>query len=183
MSWLLLGSQLFLSTLLCIAATGKALRQEEFAAALRLSHLPSRLIGLVSLMVPLAEFSLAVALVLFRTPWLQTVYVAVACLFAVFVLWMVWVRFRRLRVRCACFGSGEPVGGRSITRNLLLIVIALGGAYLAAHTSSVLPTSTFWMIATVLSSCMVLALLRGLWNGLPGLALTLDQLEQRRESD
>lgn len=183
MSWLLLASQIFLSALLFIAATGKLLRHEEFAAALRLSHIPSRLVGTVSFVVPVAEFALALALLLIRTPWLQTVYVATACLLAVFTLWMVWVRLRQLRVRCACFGSGEPVGGRSIARNLLLVAIAAGGAILAGRTSSLLPAPTVWLAATVLSSSVILALLRGLWDGLPGLVLTLDQLEQLRESN
>lgn len=184
MSWLLLASQLILGTLLVVAATGKLLRHEQFIAALRLSHLPPGIVRPVSIVVPAVEFGLAMALLLTRASWLQAVYVATACLLGIFTLWMVWVRLRNLRVRCGCFGSGAAVvGGHTIARNLLLLLIALGGATLAMQASSVLPTPTLWMVGTVVSSSIILALLRGLWDGLPSLVLTLDHLEQLRESD
>jgi hypothetical protein len=64
LSWLLLALQVILSVVLLIAATEKTLRDEEFFAALRLSHLPTGSIAPIGIADPALELMLALALLL-----------------------------------------------------------------------------------------------------------------------
>ena len=135
MSWLLLALQVILSAVLLVAATEKMLRSEEFFAALRLSHLPAGSIAPIGVAVPALELTLALALLLAPARWLPLAFGAAALVLGAFTAWMGWVRARRLRVRCGCFGpGGGHVGPRTIARNLLLLALALGGLVLAGQT-------------------------------------------------
>ena len=135
MSWLLLALQVILSVVLLVAATEKTLRAEEFFAALRLSHLPAGSIAPIGVAVPALELTLALALLLAPAQWLPLAFVAAALVLGAFTAWMGWVRARRLRVRCGCFGpGGGHVGPRTIGRNFLLLALALGGLVLAGQT-------------------------------------------------
>jgi hypothetical protein len=178
MSWLLLAVQLVLSTVLLLAGTGKVLRSDEFSAALRLSHLPTVCVRVLQLAVPVLELGLALALVLATPRLLPFALAGTAALLAVFTIWMGWVRAHRLRVQCGCFGPGGPrVGGRSIARNLLLLVLALGGLGLAVRVDSPLPESpSLWLTVTATAAGMLVALLVALQAALPALALSLDRL-------
>lgn len=183
-AWLLLVAQLALAGVLLLAATGKALRAEEFTAALRLSHLPPGFIAPLAVAVPLLEAGLAVALLLGGERSVVAALVATAGLFAAFTLWMGWVRGRRLRVRCGCFGvGGAEVGTRSIGRNLLLLLVAVAGAVLAARTENLLPGPSLPMAVTVTALGACVALLVALRAGWPSLALTIDRLEAQGQAD
>jgi hypothetical protein len=184
MAWLLLALQTFLSTILLLAAAGKALRPEEFPAALRLSHLPAPLIRPLSLAIPGLELGLALGLLL-STSWLLPLALgATAALFGTFTVWMVWIRARHLRVRCGCFGAGGPeIGWRTIARNGLLIVLAATAAVLATRAESPLPGPSLWMAVTVTAMSMSLALVIALREIAPHLILTVEQLrEQQRRA-
>ena len=178
MSWLLLALQLTLGSVLLAAAVGKALRSEEFLAALRLSHLPSGAVGPIGLAVPLIELGLAVALLLATPGSLHIAFGTTLVVLGAFTAWMAWVRARRLRVRCGCFGTGgAEVGGRTIGRNALLLLLALVGLVLAGRTESPLPGPSLPMAVAVTSMGMCFALLLALRAALPGLALTLERVE------
>ena len=60
-SWLLVALQVILSVAFLVAATEKALRSEEFFAALRLSHLPAGSVAPIGVAVPALELMLALA--------------------------------------------------------------------------------------------------------------------------
>lgn len=178
MSWLLLALQLILATVLLLAATGKALRSDEFLGALRLSHLPMGAVPAIAVAVPLLELGLAVALVLATDRSLPVALGATVALLAAFTAWMTWVRARHLRVRCGCFGpGGGEVGSRTIGRNALLLVLAVWGLVMAGRTESPLPDPSFPMVVAVTSLGMAVALLLALRAGVPSLALKLDQVE------
>ncbi len=178
MSWLLLAVQLILSVVFLLAATGKVLRSEEFAAALRLSHLPPTLVAPLRAAVPVVELGLALALVLGTPESLPVALAITVVLLGAFTAWMIWVRSRRLRVRCGCFGTGSAeVGRRTIARNLLLTLLALLGLALAARATSPLPGPSLPMAVLVSSVGLIVALLLALRTALPSLAMKLDQLE------
>src|SRR5918994_880476 len=107
LSWLLLALQVILSAVLLVAATEKTLRAEEFFAALRLSHLPTGSIAPIGVAVPALELTLALALLLAPMRWLALGFGVAALVLGAFTAWMGWVRARRLRVRCGCFGPGS----------------------------------------------------------------------------
>jgi hypothetical protein len=180
-SWLLLALQVFLSVVLLIAATEKTLRAEEFFAALRLSHLPAGAIGPIGVAVPALELTLALALLLAPQQWLSLMFLATALVFGAFTVWMGWVRARRLRVRCGCFGpGGGHVGSRTIGRNLLLLALALAGLVLADQTRSPLPGPSLALAVTVTSLGACLALLVALRTAWPHLILSFEQYQARQ---
>jgi hypothetical protein len=179
--WLLLALQVILSVVLLVAATEKTLRSEEFFAALRLSHLPAVSIAPIGIAVPALELTLALALLLAPARWLPLAFAAAALVFGVFTAWMGWVRARRLRVRCGCFGpGGGHVGSRTIGRNLLLIALALAGLVLTGQTQSPLPGPSLAMDVTVTSLGLCLALLLALRTAWPHLILSFEQYQARQ---
>ena len=177
MSWILCAIQFGLSALFLVAATGKALRSEEFVAALRFSRLPERVVTPVGALVPILELGVAAALVI-QTPRSFPIALGVAVvLLAAFTAWMAWIRVRGLRLRCGCFGTGSAeIGPRSIGRNLVLLGFACGGLVLARRTSSPLPGPSFELLVAVTSLGMCVALLLALRAALPALVLGLDRL-------
>ena len=186
MSWLLLALQVVLSAVLIIAATEKTLRAQEFFAALRLSHLPAGTIAPLGVVVPALELILALALLLAPSRWLPLAFLAAALTIAAFTAWMGWVRARRLRVRCGCFGPGGGyVGPATIGRNLLLLALALAGFVLAGQTRSPLPGPSLAMAVTVTSLGACLALLLTLRAAWPHLIFSFEQYQahQAAESD
>jgi hypothetical protein len=179
-SWLLLALQVILSAVLLVAATEKTLRADEFFAALRLSHLPAGSIAPIGMAVPALELTLALALVLAPARWLPLAFAAAALMFGAFTAWMGWVRARRLRVRCGCFGPGGHVGPRTIGRNLLLLALALGGLALAGQTRTPLPGPSLAMAVTVTSLGACLALLLALRTAWPHLILSFERYQARQ---
>lgn len=184
MSWFLLALQLALAVVLFLAAVGKALRSEEFLAALRLSHLPTRLVSPLGVAVPVLELALAAALLLAPDPALPTVLGLTILLFAAFTVWMGWVRANRLRVRCGCFGvGGAEVGTRSMVRNAGLVALAVAALVLAARADSPLPGPSFALVVAVTSFGMCLALLEGLRVAWPQLVVSFDRLQAREAAE
>ncbi len=180
MSWLLLALQAILSAVLLVAATEKTLRSEEFFAALRLSHLPAGAVAPIGVAVPALELTLALALLLAPARWLPVAFVATALVLGAFTAWMGWVRARRLRVRCGCFGPGAGhVGPRTIGRNLLLLALALGGLVLAGQTRTPLPGPSLAMVVTVTSLGVCLALLLALRAARPHLIFSFERYESQ----
>jgi hypothetical protein len=181
LSWLLLALQVILSVVLFVAATEKMLRSGEFFAALRLSHLPAGSIAPIGVAVPVLELTLALALLLAPARWLPLAFAAAALLLGAFTVWMGWVRARRLRVRCGCFGSGGGhVGPSTIARNLLLLALALAGLALAGQTRSPLPGPSLEMAVTVTSLGVCVALLLALRTTWPHLILGFEQYQARQ---
>src|SRR5215212_2468732 len=181
LSWLLLALQVILSVVLLIAAIEKTLRSEEFLAALRLSHLPASSIARIGVAVPAIELTLALALLLAPPQWLPLVFLAAALVLGAFTARMGWVRARRLRVRCGCFGPGDgQVGSRTIGRNLLLLALALGGLVLASQTRTPLPGPSLELAVTVTSLGVCLAFLLALRNAWPYLILSFGQYQARQ---
>jgi len=177
-SWLLLALQVILSVVFLVAATEKTLRSEEFFAALRLSHLPAGAIAPLGIAVPALELILALALLLAPVQWLPLAFGAAALLFGAFTAWMAWVRARRLRVRCGCFGPGGGyVGPGTIGRNLFLLSLALAGLVLAVQTRSPLPGPSLALTVTVTSLGVCLALLLALLSAWPHLILSFEQYQ------
>ncbi|MGH2531948.1 MAG: MauE/DoxX family redox-associated membrane protein [Thermomicrobiales bacterium] len=180
LSWLLLAIQLVLATVLLLAATGKALHPDDFAAALRLSHLPSRLDRPLTVVIPLIEFGLTLTLILSTPRTLPFVLSATAMLFGIFTVWMIWIRANHLRVRCGCFGlGGKEVGWRIIGRNGLLIVLSVAGIFLTVRAQSPLPDLSFWMVVSVTSVSMCVALVAVLREMAPQLLLTGERLYEQ----
>jgi hypothetical protein len=181
LSWLLLALQVILSVAFIVAATEKTLRSEEFFAALRLSHLPAGAIGPIGVTVPVIELTLALALLLAPGRWLPLAFAAVALVLSAFTAWMGWVRARRLRVRCGCFGPGGGyVGPRTIGRNLLLLALALAGVVMTQQTRTPLPGPSLAMAVTVTSLGACLALLVALRGALPHLMLSFERYQARQ---
>ena len=176
MAWVLLALQVVLSVVLLIAAAEKALRSEEFVTALRLSHVPDSLVPVVAITVPVVEVVLALALLLVADGALPVVLILTLILLTVFTAWMAWVRARRLRVHCGCFGTGSAeVGPRTIVRNLVLLAVAIVALVVAAGTDTVLPGPSFPMLVIVTSVTMGIALLLALRTVTSELTLSLDQ--------
>jgi len=177
-TWILAALQVALASVLFLAAIGKALRSDEFTAALRLSHIPTPLVTPLAFIVPLVEAALAALLVLAPARWLPETLGATAGLLLLFTLWMASVRMRHLRVRCGCFGpGGTDVGPQTIGRNALFVLAALGALLLARQTESVLPGPSFAMVVAVTALAMCLALVDALRTAWPFLAVTFDRLQ------
>jgi len=176
-TWILAALQIALASVLFLAAIGKALRSDEFTAALRLSHIPTPLVTPVAIVVPLVEASLAALLVLAPVRWLPATLTATLVLFLLFTLWMASVRMRRLRIRCGCFGpGGADVGPQTIGRNALFVLAALVALLLVRQGATLLPGPSFAMVVAVTSLAMSLALLDALRTAWPHLAVTFDRL-------
>jgi hypothetical protein len=181
MSWLLLILQVFLSAMFLVAATAKMLHADEFVAAARLSHLPAGSIAPIGVAIPAIEVTLALALLLAPARWLPLVFLAATLLLGTFLAWMEWVRERRLRVRCGCFGpAGGEVGPRTIGRSLVLLALALAGLALARQARTPLPVPSLTMVVTVTSLGACLALLLALRNAWPHLMLSAAHVHARQ---
>jgi methylamine utilization protein MauE len=183
MAYLLLVCQLLLAVVLLVAATGKLINSEQFAAALRLSHLPKALITPLMVLTPILELCLAFGLVLSTSYLLPLIMIGTAGLLSVFTLWMLTVYARGLRLRCGCFGAGgSDIGLRTILRNALLVAVSLGSLALTFRVQSPLPTLSFGMVVTVLSLGMCVMLLWSFWQGKAALILSVAQLVSSQEN-
>lgn len=174
MSLVLLLLQIGLAAMFVVAATGKFLRSEEFATALRLSRLPEAVVPPLVVGVPALEAAVALWLVLASPGALPAAFLAAALLLAAFTLWMASVSGRRLSVSCACFGAASgTVGTATIGRNVALFVAALAGWQLSRTTASPLPGPTLPMAVAATSLAMALALAVAARTALPFMKLTL----------
>jgi hypothetical protein len=177
MTWALAALQLVLAGTFFLAAVGKMLRSDEFMSALRLSRLPEWLVRVPAVIVPVLEIGTGMWLLLADPGSTAPAFAVALGLLGLFTCWMFWVRARRLRVRCGCFGpNGGEVGLPTIGRNLGLIALAGLGWLLSLSTLSVLPGPSPLMAAIALGLGLSIALLSALRFAWPHLTLTDDRL-------
>lgn len=181
--FLLAAGQLSLATVLLIAATGKILRNTHFVMAIRSSGIGEPLVAPAAFLIPGIELVLAAALVMSGSSVLPMTFGATAILLGVFTAWMIWVYRRGLQLTCGCFGTGSAdIGPRTIVRNTVLIILALGGGVLATRAHSPLPEPSIWLAIVVssLGLCIMLAL--ALRQGVGALVLTTKALLEKQAS-
>jgi peroxiredoxin/uncharacterized membrane protein YphA (DoxX/SURF4 family)/heme exporter protein D len=120
-----LGARALLAIVLGVAAVAKALDQPGARRALAGFGLPERAIAPAALLLPLAEFAAAVAL-LFR-PSARWCAVAAVCLLTLFIASIARAMARGEAPDCHCFGqlSSAPAGRPTLIRNVLLTVPAV----------------------------------------------------------
>ena len=153
--------QFGVAAMLVTAAAGKAVQSDQYVAALRLSYLPEWAVKVVAVGLPILEVGIALRLLLTPPEHLQAPFVLTILLLLVFTLWMVWVDRRGLTVRCGCFGGGEgKVGTGTITRNVILILIAAAGWWLAGRFTSPLPGMSWPTVVAATSALMIVALVQ-----------------------
>ena len=180
MTWIVLVLQLVLALVFVAAAAAKALRSDEFVAALRLSRLPEPVALLTAVAVPALEVVLAFWLVLATPERLPVAFLAAAALMLAFTAWMGWVEARRLRVRCGCFGAGEgEVGPRTIGRNAVLLALALVGWVVSSRAVSPLPGPSAELLATLAAIALSVALLQALRLAWPQMVIDYEAFQRR----
>lgn len=177
MSWALAALQVVLAGTFFLAAVGKLLRSDEFVSALRLSRLPEGAVRLLAVVVPVLETGLGLWLLLSDPRQASIAFAASLGLLTLFTGWMGWVRLRRFRIRCGCFGpNGGEVGALTIGRNLGLILLAGLGWLASLRGVSSLPGPSPQMAAIALGFGLGIALLSALRFAWPYLTLTEDRL-------
>lgn len=120
------------------AGAAKLLDLRSFDRAVRALGVPERVAPVVARMVPLVELALAVGLVVDATA--RAAAVLAAALLLAFTSLLAWNLHRGRRPACNCFGSSaaEPIGARSVIRNIVLVAIA---GVAAGDTNETLPTA------------------------------------------
>lgn len=179
MPYLLLVCQLLLAAILLFAVGSKLLQSEQFLAALRLSHLPRRLLIPLAVCVTSAEVVVSTGLVLSPRWLLPWFFAGALSLLGSFTLWMIFIYAQKLRIKCGCFGTASGyVGLQSIVRNLLLLIVSLGGFLISFRIHNLLLEPSLWMFMSMLSIEMCLLLLQAFWHAKPALLISLSrQLE------
>lgn len=179
MPWLLALMQVGLSVVLLVAATGKVLHPGALVSALLQSGVPPRTARRVSALLPPLECALACGLVLFRNPLLTATLALSLCLFVGFTAWMLWVLARGLNLNCACFGaSGKArIGILGVVRNAGLMVFTIVAGVLASRSETMLPATSIWTVAAVVSTGMACALAVSAWSVRGGLVLMRQSAE------
>lgn len=173
----LLALQIASSGVLLVAATGKALRADDFGAALRLSHMPLAKLFLYA--VPVVEFSLALALLIATPATLTVALAATTGLFVAFTVWAVSVLGRGIKLKCGCFGgSSKDVTATTVIRNIVLVAMSGTGLVLSTTAKSPLSEPTLWSAVTASSIAMLVAVLVALRFGFAGLVLKIDSMRR-----
>jgi len=179
-AWILLALQVALALVFVASAAAKALRSDEFVAALRLSHLPEPIVLVTAVAVPALELVLAFWLVLAAPGQTPAAFLAAAALLFAFTAWMGWVEARRLRVRCGCFGAdGGEVGPQTIARNAGLLALALGGWVLSSRSASPLPGPSTELFATAVAVAFSVALVQALRLAWPRMVIDYEAFQRR----
>ena len=124
MSNVLLASRLILAALFLLAGSTKLVDPRGWRKALREFSVPGLLTGPLMVLLPLAEISVAIALLPAALAW----YGARGAL-ALLIAFMLAVAFAMIRGRkpdCHCFGQlhSAPVGSQTLVRNALLGALA-----------------------------------------------------------
>lgn len=183
MIYLLLFCQIVLAFTLLIAASGKIFQSNQFLAALRLT-LPEPVVIPLSIVVPVLEIGLSIGLLLTLPLLLMDTFVAIIVLLVGFTAWMSFVFAQGLHIQCGCFGtSSTTIGPRSIFRNILLLLVAVGGFIISRNVQSILPQPSIWMTMITILCAMGIMLLRSFQQARPALALSFTTLLQVQEED
>ena len=117
--------RLLLALVFAVAAVAKVLDLPGTRRALGEFGLPERAIGPVAVLLPLAEFATAVALV--AGPSARWGAIAAVCLLVVFIVAIARAMARGEAPDCHCFGqlASGPAGRPTLIRNVLLAVPAV----------------------------------------------------------
>jgi peroxiredoxin len=160
----LLIARLLLGSLFGVAGTTKLADRAGSRKALIGFGVPASLAGPFGVLLPLAELTVALALVSVST----AVYGAV-CAFALLVIFLAGIGTNLARGRrpdCRCFGQlhSEPVGWRAVARNVVLGAIAVfivvaGWRDPGPSVVAWLIPLTIWQLAVVLGGILGLAAL------------------------
>jgi thiol-disulfide isomerase/thioredoxin len=192
----LLAARLFLALVFGLAGVAKLADRAGSRQALVDFGLPEWLARPLGVLLPLAELAVAVALLPVVSAWWGAV--AAVALLLLFVVGMTVTLLRGRRPNCHCFGQlhSAPVGGATLVRNILLVLVA-GGLVLAGSSGiGVGPSAVAWVgelapgeLAVLVGALLGLGLLAGeAWllvqlvaqNG--RLLIKLDALEARLDA-
>jgi len=165
MGLLALLARVILGVVFAIAGVGKLADLEASRKSMIDFGVPAVLAGPLGILLPLAELVCAVALVPNRTASLGAS--GIAIMLVAFVAGMLVNLARGRKPECNCFGQlhSEPIGGKTIARNVVLLAVSL--PVIAAGTNPSLPAlpsfTRFeaWMVSAL--SVIGLALLLTLW--------------------
>ncbi|MCC7103592.1 MAG: redoxin domain-containing protein [Chloroflexi bacterium] len=121
----LLVARLFLAVTFAVAALAKLRSPASTREAMAEFGIPAALAGSAAVAVPLVELAVAAALVFVPTAWYGAV--AAVALLTVFVLAMLVNLARGRRPDCRCFGevTSQPIGLKTVLRNVILAAIGL----------------------------------------------------------
>jgi uncharacterized membrane protein YphA (DoxX/SURF4 family) len=174
MRWLLATIQVVLASTFLVAGIGKWLRVDDFAAALRLSHIPEAVVSVLTWCVPVLEVAIALSLVWGSARSILAGTLAAAVMLMLFSLWIAWVFARRIRIRCGCFGASQrSLGLHSLVRNLALLSLASVAVWLeSADTNRLFSQPSVNAAIVVTSLAMALSLLVAFRRARPAMVLT-----------
>ncbi len=174
MRWLLAAIQIVLATTFLVAGIGKWLQAQDFATALRSSHVPLGPAAVLTWSVPALEVVIALSLVWGSGRSILAGTTAAAGLLILFSSWIGWVLTRRISIRCGCFGASQrSLGPRSLARNLALLSLAIVAVWLErANVSQLLPRPSVAAATSVTSSAMAVSLLVAFRRARPAMVLT-----------
>ena len=160
-----LGARVFLALVFAIAAAGKFVNLDRTRLTLRDFKVPPKLLPLAALLLPLAELSVAVVLLL--GPVARVGASAAVVLLLVFMLGVGAAMSRGEAPACNCFGQigSAPAGRGTLIRNAVLAAIAVlvvvhgpgnnPGSWLSARTHSEILAVVLGLSAVVLAAAMV----------------------------
>ena len=119
------AARLVLAAVFAVAGWTKARDPAGTRAALRDFGVPDRLAPAVAFLLPVAELAVAILLLFHDTAAAGAV--AAIALLAVFITAISVSLARGQRPDCHCFGQvrSEPVTGRTVARNCVLIALAI----------------------------------------------------------
>lgn len=182
MSYLLLICQLVLALTMLLAATGKILHHEQLLTALRESNFNHGSEFAIAFFTPIIELLLAIGLLLNTDETLSLLFLLSTGLLLLFTAWMLNAYIRGLRIRCGCFGNENTVIGLgTLARNVVLLLLAVGGFQLTHVTESPLPTPSLWLLMSVLAGMVGVMLLYAFYQNRTALILSVAQLKQAQE--
>src|SRR3982750_2497324 len=116
--------RLLLFGVFALAALGKLFDLEGAKKAFREFGAPERLTGFLSAALPIVEFGIAMSLLFVEASWAGSI--AGLLLLLSFIGGMAWQISKGHAPDCHCFGQihSEPVGKRSLIRNIILALFA-----------------------------------------------------------
>jgi thiol-disulfide isomerase/thioredoxin/uncharacterized membrane protein YphA (DoxX/SURF4 family) len=125
MEEVLLFIRILLAGVFAIAGIGKLLDAAGSAKAARAFGVPDNLAVPVGAALPIVEIAVAICLLLTAASWFGAI--GATILLTVFVGGMLWQFSQGRAPDCHCFGQihSEPVGVKSIARNIILLSFAL----------------------------------------------------------
>jgi thiol-disulfide isomerase/thioredoxin len=124
MEVILLACRLILAGIFGVAGVAKLADIEGSRNALEGFGVPTALIGVLSILLPLAELTIAISLLFTASSWFGAI--GGVALLGVFIAGMVREMIRGNAPDCHCFGQlhSEPVSPKSLVRNVLFLVPA-----------------------------------------------------------